>query len=223
MIWRKNRGLWRQVALGLASSSSNLLAKWPYRYYLIALGLSIHLQNRNTYFYHAELWSRCFGGCHTQGASCVLHVIRDDGREGCYLQELKGGVLKWRTEFSVLNTEKLRCIVVKRLSTVDGTGVHGDLGRWRGKAGLVGELPVQLRRALGLEGPHSWLMLCCRHLERLNDVLTRGLAFSFCTGPCVLRSQSWNLGRKFSAICMLAQIYGKECGGITLPYNKNRY
>lgn len=48
---------------------------------------------------------------------------------------------------------------------------------------FMGMWPVQL-------GLRACFMLCCCHLEFLNNIWTKSLTFSFCTGPYSLRSQS---------------------------------
>lgn len=58
------------------------------------------------------------------------------------------------------------------------------------RAGFMDMGPAQLHRDLCSEGPALDLMLCCHHLEMLNNSLTRGPAFSFCTGPHKLCNQS---------------------------------
>lgn len=41
------------------------------------------------------------------------------------------------------------------------------------------------------QGPALSLLLCCHHLEILDNYRTREATISFCTGPQKLRSQSW--------------------------------
>ena len=54
--------------------------------------------------------------------------------------------------------------------------------------GLCAHKVPSLTSAHAQKGLTLGLMLCCRHLETLNNAGTRDLAFSVCTGPCQLGS-----------------------------------
>lgn len=150
-----------------------------------------------------------FNGCHNYPSGINQHfaVRNTEGLatpKGSILYFLKFQVISWPHGLRRWGREKLssgrQCETVgllPRTSQLRGKGetphpwvvatsrtVTTIIGRLSvPKAGLLGMQPVWLQSLWLWEGLMLGLLLCCHHLEILNNFFTRGPAFLFRTGP----------------------------------------